>query len=165
MSEREQSGAVAPSGGRSVRVRRHVVPALAVLVGASTLLAVGVVVVFLVFLVDDAAEPFGAREAVVGLTTIVATAIGITLAAFVVGLVLDRVTVGVPVVLRAVAPLALPLLGVAMVVAGADVGYLAVEFGVVLCGYWAVFLLQNGLMSALRRLRASLQQRRRGQPT
>ncbi len=137
---------------RRFRVRNHVLPTAAVLAVIGGLVVVGALVFMLVFLIDDQAE-LGLGEAAVGLASLAGVVLGATLAVAVVALVLDRLTLRAPLLVRVVAPLVVPLVGVALVAAGIDFGFLVIELSVLLAGYWGLFLAQGAVFRLVRLLR------------
>lgn len=144
---------VVPARPRA-RARQHVVPALVVFAGVAAFVVLALVVVSLVFLVDD---EFDVKAVLVGLAGGIGMAAGVAVAAFVVGLALDVVTRSAPAVVRWAAPVPVPLVGLGLLVAGEGVlGFYPTVLGLLLCLYWAVFLAQAGVVSLFRRLRARL---------
>ncbi len=140
---------------RRFRVRNHLLPTAAVLVVIGGLVVVGALVFVLVFLIDDQAE-LGLAEAAIGLASLVGVILGATAAVAAVALVLDRVTLRAPLLVRVVAPVLVPLVGVALVAAGIDLGILVIELSVLLAGYWGLFLAQGAVFRLLRLLRTRL---------
>lgn len=140
------------AGARTFRLRHHVLPALAVLAAVAALFALATVVFVLVFLVDDEAG-LKLGEALVGAASLLAVIVGATLAVTVIGMLLDRVTLRAPLLVRVPVVAVVPLIGAGLVAAGVDTGYLVLELSVLLVGYWAVFLGQSAVVGVGRWLR------------
>jgi hypothetical protein len=144
-------GAVVPARPR-VRARNHVLPALVVFAGVAAFVVLAVLVVGLVFLVDDEFDP---KALVVGLAGGIGVAAGVAVVAFVVGLALDALTRSAPTAVRWAAPVPVPLVGLAIMVVGDPfTGFYPTVLGVLLCGYWVVFLAQAGVVRLYHRVRA-----------
>jgi hypothetical protein len=140
-----------PGEGRKLRPKDHVLPAVAVLVVVGLVLTVLLVLFSLVFVVDDA---FVLREFLGVLALYAGVAVAVAATCLLLGLALDRLTLRAPTALRAAAPLVVPFAGlVAVLVVGYE-GVPVLLFGLVLTGYWAVFLLQEVTRRAVRRVRA-----------
>lgn len=144
-------GTTVPAPAR-IRARHHVLPALVVFAAVAAFTVLAVLVVSLVFLVDD---EFDATALLIGLAGGIGVAVGVALAGFVVGLALDALTRSAPTAVRWAAPLPLPLVGLAVMVVGDPfLGFYPTVLGLLLCGYWVVFLAQAGVVRLYRRVRA-----------
>ncbi|MBK8078452.1 MAG: hypothetical protein IPK24_23620 [Kineosporiaceae bacterium] len=130
-------------------VRDHVVPSALVFAVAAAITVISLVVFSLVALVDDELEP---GAAVVGLVSALAVSAGLALATFVLGLALDRLTRAAPRPVRWAAPAVLPVVGLMLFLSNPDgVGFYLLVLGAALCGYWVVFLVQQGIAGWVRR--------------
>ncbi len=127
----------------------HVLPAVSVLVVVGAFVAVATLVFSAVFVLDDAAD-LNARDALGTLAFLAGLVLGVTLFCVVVGLALDRLTLRAPWFVRVPAALVVPVVGAVLAGVGVGAGFYLVELGVVLCGYWAVLLVQQPLLRAAR---------------